>query len=171
MGNHQLREVGIRYGFSLSAFLLIYYLIVFLLIKKEAYALIGDPNLFLLGVMIFLSHLSYKKACSQGLSYQEGLVLGGIVTGISTLIIGIVSGFYLTMVNNTLIPIVREKIQMQLENMNFKEEELELMISMTKSTITPSFLSFSRVVASFIGGVVLTLLISLFTRKKIDSLP
>ncbi len=155
---------GAYLGFAMVAFHFLTYL----------FKTSPDSTIHLLSYVITIGFIVYGQKYWRAqlggfISYGEALKVGIVIS----LFAGIIYGFYQYILTGLIDP---ELIERQLRNteevylqLGYSEEEVETMMALSARMNTPIGISFSVAFGYTIGGLIFSLITSIFTRRIDDS--
>jgi hypothetical protein len=155
------RSVGIKYGW-ISALIGIALFLVSVILGQNPFK--GVWNWIGIGisvVILFVAHKNYKDSGEGFMSYGQGVIIGFWVTLVSTTLSLIVMYVYLTFIDTAPMELFYEEQQANLEEAGQSDEAIQVAMEWTRKL----FWIIGAVSALF-GGMLMTLILSIFTQKK-----
>ncbi|MTI32537.1 DUF4199 domain-containing protein [Xanthovirga aplysinae] len=162
-------QIGFKFGLITSIVLIIFSLIL------NVTELSFDPNiggslqylsyLFLIIGMIF-AHKAYKERNDGFMKYGTGLGLGTIVALLSGVLGAVFFFVYVSYVDTEYIAKALELGRLQMEKKGLDDDVVDQAIEMQAKFMTPTVMSGMAAVFTLIGGFILSLLVTIFTKKN-----
>jgi hypothetical protein len=155
------RSVGIKYGLYVGLASIAFFLLSVLLNQNPFKGIWNWIGVIVTVVLMVLAHKNFKDNGEGFMSYGEGFAIGLWLTVISTVISIPVMYIYLTFIDTAPMELFFEDQRTQMEAGGAPEEAIEMAQKWTRKL----FWVISLVV-SIIGGVVIALILTIFTQKK-----
>lgn len=114
---------------------------------------------------IVLTHREYKKNNGGYMSYGQGLLSGLVMAIVAGLISGIISYLYIRFVDPSILEKMSQVQIDMLEKMNFPEDKMEEAIAKMEVENTASKQLTGGLLSGVIGGLILSLIVSAFTKR------
>jgi len=154
---------GVKYGVlsGLSGAVYLFLLHIIGLATNTPLQLLG--NLIWIGAIV-LAHLAYKKANQGVMGYGKGLLVGIVVTSISSLISSAYFFIHLKFISAELIDFTIDTQLARMEQAGYEPELIEQAVASPMFTI-PGFVLTGLVVGIMLG-VIVSLIVAAITRKK-----
>jgi hypothetical protein len=114
---------------------------------------------------IVLTHREYKKNNGGYMSYGQGLISGLVMSVIAGLISGTISYLYIQFVDPTILEKMSQLQIEMLEKMNFPEDKMEEAIAKMEVENTASKQLTGGLISGLVGGFILSLIVSAFTKR------
>ena len=115
---------------------------------------------------VIWAQLAYRKNLEGSMTYGQAVGIGFL----SLLFAGIISAIYTYLLYKVIDPSLHEKLmifteQKILEQGRVQEEQLDMVMNITKKFMTPFVLSLQLILYSAIGGLIISLITAIFTKK------
>lgn len=155
-------SIGIRSGIITILFIIIYGLIIQTIQLQSA---VWSNLVYLaLALGIYSGHYYYKSANNGYMTYRQGVQVGAIVVGFTALVSGMSTYAVVKYIDPLLIERILAQIRILLQQNQFKEESMQEFIYFIAATITPGFLSTIIFFTILLIGLILDLIIAVFSR-------
>lgn len=153
---------GAMLGIALIAFSLILYL-VGLAGNQTA----GYLNYLIIGGAIFYAQTHYKNTQLGGyINYGKAFGLGTLMVLFSAIISSFYSYIFLSFIDASIIDVAMEQAYLSMEDRGMSDEEIEQAMEMSSMFMTPGMMSFMAFIMTVIFGMILSAIISIFTKKE-----
>jgi hypothetical protein len=114
---------------------------------------------------IVLTHREFKSNNGGYMSYGQGLISGLVMSILAGLISGTISYLYIQFVDPTILEKMAQMQIEMLEKMNFPAEQMDEAIEKMEAENTASKQLTGGLVSGFVGGLILSLIVSAFTKR------
>ena len=112
-------------------------------------------------VIIVLAHKDFKDNGDGYMNYGQGIGIALIMGAVSTLIGGLFTYLYTTVIDTGVMEMVYQKQREAMEAQNQPEANIEMAMKWTKMLFWPIYVFFGVV-----GTVIIALIVTIFTQKK-----
>jgi len=160
-----LKNISIKWG-------VVYGLVsIILFVLIDVLGLISSPGIQFLGVpivvlILVLSHREFKAEGDGFMSYGQGLGLGTLLSLIASVISSAFSYVYISFINTSYIDVIKENQIMQLESRGMSDAEIEQALSFSESFMTPTAIAIMGVFMGLLSGFIISLIVTIFTKKS-----
>ncbi len=155
------RDVGIRYGLYSAGIAIVLFLVPALIGQNPFQGVwnwIGVPVTIALFVF---GHKYFKDEGDGFMSFGQGVGIGFWISLIGTVLGGGFVYVYITFIDPVPFDLFLEETRFNMEEQGTPEEGIEMAMTWTKNLFWPIY-----AVAGIVGGVVLAMIVSIFTQKK-----
>jgi hypothetical protein len=155
------RSVGVKFGW-ISALIGIALFLVPVILNQNPFK--GVWNWIGTGVsiaIIIIAHKSFKDSGDGFMSYGQGVAIGFWMTLVSTILTLAVMYVYLTFIDTTPMDLFYEEQQTAMEEAGQSDEAIQIAMEWTKKLFW-----IIGTCAAFFGGMLFTLILTIFTQKK-----
>lgn len=155
------REVGIRYGLYSGGIAMVLFLIPALIGQNPFQGLwnwIGIPVTLALFV---LAHKYFKDEGDGFMSFGQGVGIGFWISLLGTVVGGLFVYVYITFIDSSPFDLFLDETRFNMEEQGTPEEAIDMALTWTKNLFWPIY-----AVAGIVGGVVLAMIVTIFTQKK-----
>ncbi|SDY28589.1 DUF4199 domain-containing protein [Hymenobacter psychrophilus] len=159
--------VGVRYGLIIG----IVSIIVDLVLKASGLAFKFSVSvtvpLLVMVVGIVLAHKFFKRSNGGYMSYGQGLLIAIVLGSISALFTGIFNYVYINFIDTTYVDAMRTDMETWMASKNMPEEQIEMSLKdISQEKLGAPFAIAKAIFGGAIGGLVLSLIVSAFTKSK-----
>lgn len=112
-------------------------------------------------VLLVLAHRKYKQSGDGYMTYGQGMGVGFWFTLISCVLTVGFMYVYLTFIDNTPMQLMLDEQLVKMQEAGSPEEAIEMAMTWTKNLFWPM-----AVIGGLIGGIIVALLVTIFTQKK-----
>jgi hypothetical protein len=161
-------SVGIRYGllFGVIGIIVDFGLKVTELAFKFSVAMPISILVWVVGII--LAHRYFKSQHGGLMTYGQGVVISIVLGAISAILTGTFNYVYINFIDLDYVTAMRADMEAWMSSMNVPEEQLEKSLADISQEKLGSVLGIGKVVlGGTIGGAVLGLIISAFTKHKL----
>lgn len=158
-------KIGMKYGF-IGAIVLIIYGLILQISGLAGNQALGYLNLLFLGVIIVLAHNAFKSGGDGYMSLGQGIGIGVLISVVSGVGSSIFSYIYIKFIDDSMLQMARDKALENLEAKGMSEDQIEQAMSWTEKFTTPLMILIFGIIFTVFFGFILSLLISLFTKKS-----
>lgn len=155
------RAIGMKYGLISGLVSIVFFLVLVLSGANAFDNKWGWVGMIFSIVILVLAHKAFKNEGDGFMSYGQGFGIGFWMGLISTLLGGLFTYVYSTIIDPATMERFYEAQRMAMEEQNMPEESMEMAISWTKNLFWPMYF--------FMGvffSVLLALIVTIFTQKK-----
>lgn len=165
------RTVGIRYGLILAAVSVIFFLLAATLSLNTTEGPARWVSLIFMTVVFFLGHKYYKDNGDGYMSYGQGMGIGFWASLISSLISSAFTYVYVKFIDPSWLETIKEMQIEQLQEQGMSDEQIEMSMGMMEKLSTPEMIFIFGIIGGVLIGVILSLVITIFTQKNNSNAP
>ncbi len=158
-------KIAFKWGLITGLIMIVYSVIINMSGQIGNQALSSVSYLFLI-IGIFMAHKEFKNSGDGFMSYGKGLGLGTLTTLIAAVLSAIFSYIYMTMIDPTIMDVIRDQQIMEMEGRGMSDAQIEQSLSMMESFMSPGFISIVAVFIVTLVGFILSLIITAFTKNS-----
>ncbi len=155
------RDAGIRYGLFSGVISIVLFLIPALLGQNPFQGVWNWVGIPIVITLIVLAHKYFKDEGDGFMSYGQGVGVGFWLALVGTVIAGLFSFVYLTFIDSAPFDLMLEETQFKMEEQGTPEEAIDMAMTWTKNLFWPIY-----AMGGILGGLIIALIISIFTQKK-----
>lgn len=160
-----ISQVGMKYGLITGLVIVIFNLALYMT------GLFTNDKLnwiiyFIIAVMIFLAHKAFKEGGDGFMSIGQGLGIGMFLVLIGGIISSVFSYVYIKFVDDTIIEQIVEVTRVKMEEKGMDDDKIEQAMSMTEKFMTPEMMMVFGILGMLFIGFIISLIVSLFTKKN-----
>lgn len=158
-------SVGLRYGLLTGLVSVILSFILFVTHADQSPA--RWLGLFILIGAMVLAHKTYKQANEGFMSYAEGLGIGAFMSGVSGVISTAFSVAYMKFIDPEYMSRATETARANLEAKGgLTDEQIEQGVAMMQKFSTTGWMVLFGILGSVLGGLLIALIVSAFTKHS-----
>jgi hypothetical protein len=160
-----ISKVGIRYGLITAVLLIIYGLVLQFtgLYTNQALTWI---SYLIIAVMVYLAHTAYKDGGDGYMSIGQGLGIGVLLSLVAGVLSSLFSFLYLKFVDDSMIGKIKEMQIEKMEESGMDDATIDQAMNTVDKMMTPSMMLLMGVLGMLFIGFIISLIISLFTKKS-----
>ncbi|MCA6075314.1 DUF4199 domain-containing protein [Fulvivirga sedimenti] len=158
-------KVAFKWGLITGLIMIVYSLVINMMGQFGNQALGAVSYVFII-FGIIMAHKEYKDSGDGYMSYGKGLGIGTLTTLIAAVLSAIFSYIYMTMIDPTVMDMIRDQQISDMEGRGMSDAQIEQAMSMTESFMSPGFISFIAVFIITLVGFILSLIITAFTKNS-----
>lgn len=158
-------RVAIRYGLMFGLISSIYSVLLYVF-QVETNKLLHQLSWVLFILAIVLAIKEYRKQNQGFVSYGQGVSIGALTAAIIGLTSGLISTFYLQVIDKTPLQRISDYTRQSLEEQGLDDQAIENALEMSQKFQTPGMIFLFSVVGSAIIGLILSLIIAAILQKK-----
>lgn len=166
-----VRSVGIRYGLILAAVSVIFFLLASMLSLNTTEGPARWVSLVFMTVIFILGHKYYKENGDGFMSYGQGMGIGFWASLLSSVISSAFTYVYVKFIDTSWMETIKEMQLEQMEKQGLSDEQIEMSMSMMERFSTPEMIFIFGIIGGVFLGVILSLIITIFTQKNNSSAP
>lgn len=158
-------SVGLRYGLLTGLVSVIFSFILFVTHADQSPARwLG--LVILIGAMV-LAHKAYKQANGGFMNYSEGLGIGAFMSGVSGVISTAFSVVYMKFIDPEYMSRMADTARANMETKGgMTDEQIDQGVAMMQKFSTTGWMVLFGVVGSVLGGLLVALIVSAFTKHS-----
>jgi phosphoglycerol transferase MdoB-like AlkP superfamily enzyme len=157
-----VRSVGLKYG-AISAIVSIVFFLILALSGLNAFDnKWGWISMIFSVVILILAHKNFKDDGDGFMSYGQGVGIGFWISLVTVIIAGLFTYTYANIIDPATMETFYEKQYEQMQEGGMPDEQIEMAVSWTKKLFWPIY-----VVFGLFFGVLVALIVTIFTQKKI----
>jgi len=128
---------------------------------------LGYLTLLIIAFLFYKFTIDYREDTMNGeLSYGEGFKFQLSMSVIYAAINSIYSYILFTILDPNMVEQIKEMAAQKMYDNNMSDEQVEAALQIQSLFMTPTFMTVSTLFGTFIMGLVLALIISIFTKKE-----
>jgi hypothetical protein len=159
-----ISSIGLRYGLIVGVIASVYTLILYMA------GLGNNTPLGLLGLVILIAgivmaHNAYKAQGNGFMSIGQGIGIGMILSIVSGIISSLVTYLYVAFIDDSAIRERTDQAMLDMESQGLSDEQIDQAMKYTEMFTSPIMILVWGIVGSIIMGFIISLIISLFTKK------
>jgi len=159
-------QIGLKNGIIVGLILIVYGMILqFLNLDLKMMQYLGYVNYVILIVFIVLAHKAFKEGGDGFMTIGQGLGIGMLLTIIGSVISSIFSYIYLKFIDDSIIQRTLDYQIEELERRGMDDAAIEQAMAITSKIMTPEIMPIMAVVVMAFMGFIISLIVSLFTKK------
>lgn len=155
------RSVGLKYGLILGVVSIIFFLVLALASVNPFDNIWNWVGLLFTIAAVVLAHKSFKESNDGFMTYGQGVGISFWIALISTLLGGIFTYLYITMVDGAILDAVFDKQREQMEAQGMPDDQIDMGIGIARSIFWVMYCFMGIFFGTLVGVVV-----SIFTQKK-----
>jgi hypothetical protein len=157
-------KIGLRYGLIVGLVMIIYSIILNVTGLNLNPAM-GYMSYVILIIFIFLAHNTFKKEGDGYMSIGQGLGIGMITSSIGGVLSSVFSTIYITIIDPSILDKIKDMQIEKMEEQGIDEATIQKSLEMAEWFMSPIGLFISGLVGILFVGFVISLIISLITKK------
>ncbi len=159
-------QVGLKYGLIIGLVFIVYGMILqFLNLDMKLMQNLGYLNYAALIAVIYLAHKAFKEGGDGYLSVGQGIGIGTLISLIGGALSGVFSYIYLSFIDDSMLTKVKDMQIAEMENRGMDDAQIEQAMNIAGKFMTPLMMAVMSIVVMVIFGFILSLIVSLFTKK------
>ena len=157
-------QIGLRYGIILGLIMIVYSLILqFIGLATNNWAS-SVSYIFLIAGMV-MAHKAFKEGGDGFMRLGQGLGIGTLIGAVSGAISMIFSYLYIKFIDDSMMEMIQEKQIEAMEKQGLDDAQIEKAMEMAEKFSGPEVIFGVGLLVFIFFGFVLSLIVSLFTRK------
>ncbi len=159
-------QIGLRYGIIIGLIFIVYGLILqFLNLDMKAMQYLGYLNYVILIVVLVLAHKAFKEGGDGFMSIGQGLGIGMLITLVGSVLSAIFTFIYLKFIDDSMLTKILDAQMAELEARGLDDAAVDQAMGFTEKIMTPEILPILSVVVMLFFGFIISLIVSIFTKK------
>lgn len=159
-------QIGLKNGIIVGLIFIVYGMILqFLNLDMKVMQYLGYLNYVILIVFVVLGHKAFKEGGDGFMTIGQGLGIGMLMTLIGSVVSSIFTFIYLKFIDDSMITKALEYQVEEMERKGMDDATIEQAMAMTSKIMTPEVMPIIAVVVMLFFGFIITLIVSLFTKK------
>ncbi len=160
-------QIAIRYGVIIGlVFIVMGMIFQFLNLDMETYQIVGNINYAFLAIGIVLAHKAFKEAGDGFMSLGQGLGIGTLISLIGGAMSGIFTYIYLKFIDDSMLEKIRDMQIEKMEEQGLDDDAIEKAMEITDKFMNAEMMPVWTIIGMLFFGFILSLIISLFTKKN-----
>lgn len=155
------RSIGIKFGLYSAGISVVLFLIPALLNQNPFQGLWNWIGIPILIALIVFAHKQFKDQGDGFMSFGQGVGIGFWLTLIATIVAGLFTFVYISFVDSSPMELMLQEQTAKMQEQGVPDETIEMAQTWTKNLFWPSY-GFMGI----LGGVIIALIVSIFTQKK-----
>jgi len=159
-------QIGLKNGIIVGLIFIVYGMILqFLNLDLKVMQYFGYLNYVVLIVFIVLAHKAFKEGGDGFMTIGQGLGIGMLITIIGSVLSSIFTYIYLKFIDDSMIQKALDYQLEEFEKQGLDDAAIEQAMSITSKMMTPEIMPIIAVVVMAFVGFIISLIVSLFTKK------
>lgn len=160
-------QIGLKYGIIIGLILIIYSMILeFLGLEWKTQQTLGYITYVILIIGIVLAHKAFKEGGDGFMSVGQGLGVGTLLSLIAGVLSSIFSFIYIKFIDDSMLEKIKDAQIEQMENQGMDDAQIEQAMEIAGKFTTPVAILIMGIVGMVFIGFILSLIVSLFTKKS-----
>lgn len=155
------RSIGIKFGLYSAAISIVLFLIPALLNQNPFQGLWNWIGIPILIALIIFAHKQFKDQGDGFMSFGQGVGIGFWLTLIATIVAGLFTFVYISFVDSSPMELMLQEQSTKMQEQGVPDETIEIAMTWTKNLFWVSY-----AFMGILGGVIIALIVSIFTQKK-----
>ena len=157
-------QIGLRYGIILGLIMIVYSLILqFIGLATNNWASAVSYIFLIVGMV--MAHKAFKEGGDGFMSIGQGLGIGTLISLIAAVLSSIFTYIYISFIDDSMLTVIREKQIEQMESQGMDDAQIEQAMEFASMFSSPAALVVMGIIFITFFGFILSLIISLFTKK------
>ena len=159
-------QIGLRYGIILGLIFIVLSLILnFLNLEIKTMQNIGYINYAILIVGIVMAHKAFKEGGDGYMSIGQGLGIGTLISLIGGILSGIFSYIYIKFIDDSMLAKIKDLQIEEMEARGMDDAQIEQAMEIAGKFTSAEMIPVWAVLGMVFIGFILSLIVSLFTKK------
>jgi hypothetical protein len=158
-------KIGLKWGLISGLTIVAFTAIMYVSNVASSSPLMYVAYLILIGTMV-MGMRDFKANNSDFMSYGQGLGIGSFMGAITGLLSGIFTIAYIKFVDSELMAKQLDQMRMELEKKGQPAEQVEQIVSMSQTMMTPGIMFVMSTITYLIIGFIIALILSAVLRKN-----
>lgn len=159
-------QIGLKNGIIVGLIFIVYGMILqFLNLDMKLMGYLSYVNYVILIVFVVLAHKAFKEGGDGFMSIGQGLGIGMLIALIGIVISSIFSFIYLKFIDDSIIQKTLDYTIEEMEKKGADDAVIEQTMAFTSKIMTPEIMPIIAVVSMAFVGFIISLIVSLFTKK------
>ncbi len=160
-------QIGLRNGVIIGlVFIVMGMIYQFMNLDMETYQIVGNINYVFLTIAIVFAHKAFKEGGDGFMSLGQGLGIGTLISLIGGAISGIFSYIYLKFIDDSMLGKIRDMQIEKMEDQGLDDDAIEKAMEITDKFMSAEMMPVWTIVGMLFFGFILSLIISIFTKKN-----
>lgn len=159
-----ISQVGLRYGIIIGLIMIVYSMILQFTGQVANNWLASVSYIFLI-VAIVLAHKAFKEGGDGFMSIGQGLGIGTLISIVAGVLSTIFSYIYVKFIDDSMLSLIQEKQIEAMEKQGLDDAQIEQAMEMAGKFSSPEVLFGIGIIVFIFFGFILSLIVSLFTKK------
>lgn len=161
-----ISQIGLRYGIIIGLIFIVYGLILQMLnLDIELIQKFDYVSYVFLIIALVLAHKAYKEGGDGFMSIGQGLKIGMLISLIGGVLSGIFSYIYIKFIDDSMLTKIKDLQIEKLEEQGMDDATIEKTMEITGKLMSAEMIPVWAIVAMLFFGFILSLIVSLFTKK------
>ena len=162
-----VKQIGIRWGIIMGLVSIVYGMILqFLNLDMNLMQKLGNGTYVFLIIIVVLAHKAFKEGGDGYMSLKQGLGIGMMISLIASILNAVFSYIYLKFIDDSMLTKIRDMQIEQYEKMGMDDAQIDQAMEMAGKFMTPEMLQVWVIVFFLLFGFIISLIVSLFTKKN-----
>ena len=159
-------QIGLKNGIIVGLIFIVYGMILqFLNLDMKMMQYLGYVNYIVLIIFVVLAHKGFKEGGDGFMSIGQGLGIGMLMTLVGSVLSSIFTYIYLKFIDDSMITKLLDAQIEELEKRGLDDTAIEQAMAVTSKIMTPEIMPLLAVVVMAFAGFIISLIVSLFTKK------
>lgn len=159
------KSVGMKWGLILGVLSIVWFLItVFAGLATETWA--QWSGLVFTIVILYLAHKDFKDSGDGYMSYGQGLGIGMITIGISSVLSSAFAYVYIKFIDPTYMEMIMDKQIEGMQENGMSDAEIETAMSFSEGFMNPEVMFVTGIIWGLLLGFIISLIVSAITKNS-----
>jgi hypothetical protein len=158
--------IGLRYGLICGLITVVYSFILNITELALTNQILGWISFFILLAAIWMAMREFKRQNQGFMSYGQGLSIGTLVVLVSSILGGIFTYLYVTIIDKGYIEKMRNMQVAELERKGMSDDQIDQAMLITDKMMTPAMIPLMAIVGGVVFGFILSLIIAAIVKHN-----
>lgn len=159
-------QVGLRYGIIIGLVFIVYGMILeFMGLDIEMQQYFGYVNYVFLVVGLVLAHKAFKEGGDGFMTIGQGLGIGMLISLIGGVLSGLFSYIYIKFIDDSMLTKIKDLQIEKMEEQGMDDAQIEQAMKIAGKFMSAEMIPVWAIVGMLFIGFILSLIVSLFTKK------
>ena len=157
-------QIGLRYGIILGLIMIVYSMILqFIGLATNNWA--SSVSYIFLIVGMVMAHKAFKDGGDGFMRLGQGLGIGTLISAVSGGISMIFSYLYIKFIDDSMMQLIQDKQIEAMEKQGMDDAQIDQAMEMAEKFSSPEIIFGIALIAFIFFGFIISLIVSLFTKK------
>ncbi|MFN3405469.1 MAG: DUF4199 domain-containing protein [Cytophagaceae bacterium] len=164
-------DIRVKFGLFTGALSAVWYLIYYAFLFKIApFLSVMVWVILLAGIVLGIRYAKVKKYTGQ-MTFSQGITAGLTITGITAIITSLTNTIYIKIINPGFINTYIIEVKKLMETSGLQPEEMQKQVEAIEKTFTTTSLLMSGIFATFVVGLLISVITAVVLRNKDPQTP
>ncbi len=165
------RSVGVKFGLYLGLISIVSFMIAMIAELDQQSGWNNFISAIIFIAIIFFAHKAFKEGGNGFMSYGQGVGISFWVAAVGGVISSVFMFIYIKFIDDSMLQKIKDKSIYDMEERGMTDEQIDQAMGFASMFMSPTAMLIMGIVGSIFMGVLIGLIVTIFTQKKDTTSP